>query len=130
MSLTHDKEQSRTDSQVFWLEVNADKETEANAQFRAWLAIGHYDMGDYKELSQHHKARWNMAYGQALQLEATKLAYKSEAIKWLIKQDAEIDIQPFTAGWQSRNGPTSVKVTIDNADDKAALAKLAFGGAQ
>lgn len=126
MSITHDTVQSSPGSQVFWLEIEGNGSLEYNAQFRAWLAIGHDEIGDQDELNGYQKARWKMAYAQALQLEAIKAAYGHDAVKWLIKQDVDVDVNPFTNGWLSWIESTEVKVTIENADNKAALFKLAF----
>ncbi|WP_140419331.1 hypothetical protein [Sphingobium sp. Z007] len=119
---------SRSGHQVFWLQVEAEDYSDANAQFRAWLALGHDDVGDLDGLSTYKKGQWNAAYRQALQLEALKLAYKSEPAIWLTKQDVAYDVNPFATVGFANAVPADVKITVENADDMAALFKLTFAG--
>lgn len=125
MNIQHDQEMSSPANQVFWIDVAAADDTDWNAQFRAWLAIGEEDIGDYGELTSYRKAKWNAANSQALQLEALKLAYRTEAVRWLILNDIEFDLNPFATGWLPDAEYAEVKISIP--DDNAAMRfKLAF----
>lgn len=125
MIAEHDQEQSKDGVQVFWLSISGNDDTDTLAQFRAWLAIGRDDFGDVSELSSYKKAQWNIAYEQALQLEAMKLAYQSDEIRWLIKQDVKFDINPFANGWLPHVEDADVKLTVEGDDRIAMLFKLA-----
>jgi len=128
MTAKHNQASSKPGNQVFWLSVPGEAETLSNTQLRAWLAIGFDDCLDYDTLSGWQKAQWRMAFTQALQVEALKLAYKTPEVKWLYEQDVDFDLNPFTNGWRPSVTDADIRLTIDQNDNAAMLFKLTFGG--
>lgn len=126
--MVHDAAASKPNYQVFWLSLLGSGDTASNAELRAWLAINHDVVSDYNSLTPHKRGQWTAAYRQALQLEAVKLAYRTEQLIWLVKQDVDIDVHPFTNGWKPATDLADIKVIIVGNDSMAALAKLTWGG--
>ncbi len=124
--ITHDLTSSVPGAQTFWLELKGDDTAWEYAQLRAWLAIGCDEVGDYDALSSYMKTKWNFALRQALQVEAVRIAYKAEEVRWLIKQDANFELFPFAEYWLPFDEPADVKVVLNGCDDTAMVFKLTF----
>ncbi len=125
MRLSHDVAQSTEGYQVFNLELPVDDaDADSYAKHHAALEVGADLSVDYSALNGYQRAKWNAAYNQALKTEALRRAFKSPEIVWLVKQDAEFDVYPFS--WTPTiNYP---KLAICVGDKKIAmLFKLTFG---
>ncbi len=97
MRLSHDGSKSTEKYQVFNLELPVDDaEADSHARHEAALEIGSDLSVDYGALNGYQRAKWNAAYNQALKTEALRIAFKSPELVWLIKQDAEFDVHPFS----------------------------------
>ena len=126
--VTHDAEQSSDEGQVFWLEINdhiASEDAQYMAELRAWMALGFDDIDEFEKLTSYKRNRWNAIRQQAMLLEAVKMAYRTNEVKWLVKNDVDFEIHPFD--WHPAHTSCAPKICIDD-NSAAMLFKLTWCG--
>lgn len=128
MSLAYHAKISQPGQHFFTLEMeDVDEDAAAfNASYRAWLALGYDDIGDEAALSSYKKAKLSIAFNVALETEALRCAYQSPELRWLIEQNADFDITPYS--WAVFTEFCWVDIELKD-DATATLFKLTFGGA-